>query len=169
MYYLEACVLFTSDAVRKALVRRSCLERFVEGFAPSYTIAGKYPSIVDSHVPWYLIPGTWYLVPGTWYLVFMCGFFTVNRSFYPSTSRTTNVRADSSITTPAATKLSHRDDASSCTKQSRQCNVMLSHRIRQARHTHAYEKVKIKIKLERTKNRCTSIHISYTKFVEELL
>ena len=44
----------------------------------------------------------------------VCVFFTLNRSFYPSTSNTSSVRADSSTlyrryTNSVVTKLRHRD------------------------------------------------------------
>ena len=61
----------------------------------------------------------------------MSVFFTLSRSFYPSISSTTSIRADSSILEDiqviyVVTKLRHRDTTVSCcaVSKSRQCNGM---------------------------------------------
>jgi len=88
-----------------------------------------------------------------------CVFFTFNRSFYPSTSSTTSVRADSSIleryklcghkTTP---QILHC--CLVCSKQSRQCNAMSLYWIRQARHTRSMKGRKQKKQTtKKTKNK----------------
>ena len=83
----------------------------------------------------------------------MCKFFTLNRSFYPPTSGTTSVRADSSIlerykfcghkTTPQrfcghkTTPQRYYVATYAVSTVSGQCNAMSSYWIRQARHTHS--------------------------------
>ena len=71
----------------------------------------------------------------------VCMFFTLNRSFYPSTSSTISVRADSSILEEIQVMWSQSYATEIlrchvCSKHSSgQCNAMSSYWIRQARHT----------------------------------
>ena len=81
------------------------------------------------------------------YVPGMCVFFTLTRSFYPSTTSTTSVRADSSILEEIQVlwSQSYATEILRChvcttivsTAVSGECNAMSSHWIRQARRTHS--------------------------------